>query len=118
MVEALPRRAQYFELTANRYPAKDSLESLKDVRIRAQIRARIIRAEGGNYGKHRRLDGDFLELKENKGPGYRIYLGEEGRSLFLILTIGDKSSQSKDIKLARQYWMTHKQRKQGVAHAT
>lgn len=116
MPEAHPRIAQYFELTTDDYPAKNA-EAKLEMKIRALIRGRIVRAELGNYGKHRRLDGDFLELKEMKGPGYRVYLGEEGRTLLIILLVGDKSVQAKDIKLARSYWAMHKQRKRRSDHA-
>jgi putative addiction module killer protein len=60
---------------------------------------------------HRRLDGDFLELIADFGPGYRIYLGEDGPILIVILVIGDKSTQPSDIKEARSYWQAHKARK-------
>jgi putative addiction module killer protein len=118
MPEAVQRRAEYFELTPNVYPAKQDLDGLKDVKARAQVRTRLVRAELGNYGDHRRLDGDLLELREDKGPGYRVYLGEEGTKLILILAVGDKSGQDKDIKRAREYWAMHKSRKRRPGHAT
>lgn len=117
MPEAVQRSAEYFELSLNVYPAKQELDALKNVSIRAQIRKRIVRAELGNYGDHRRLDGDLLELREDKGPGYRVYLGEEGRILLLILAVGDKSGQARDIERAREYWALHKQRKRRAGHA-
>lgn len=118
MPEAIQRSAEFFELAKDEYPAKNDLTGLKDSKIRAQVAKRIIRAELGNYGKYRRLDGDLVELKEDKGPGFRIYLGEEGRVLLIILVIGDKNDQTHDIKMARHYWAIYKLKKRRHDHAT
>jgi putative addiction module killer protein len=116
MPEAIRRTAEFFDLGNGNYPARHQHLGLKDRKVRAHVGKRIIRAELGNYGKHRRLDGDLLELKEDKGPGFRIYLGEEGQTLLIIVVIGDKSNQSRDIDTARQYWAIHKQRKRRASH--
>ncbi len=42
-------------------------------------------------------------------PSYRIYFGKESRKIYLLLCGGDKSTQSKDIKQAQEYWNDHKQ---------
>jgi len=47
--------------------------------------------------------GDGLsELRIDTGPGYRVYYTRCGKTLFLLLCAGDKSTQRKDIKRARQ----------------
>ena len=38
------------------------------------------------------------------GPGYRIYYGEWGRTLVILLVAGDKSTQRSDIQTAKAYW--------------
>lgn len=38
------------------------------------------------------------------GPGYRVYYAREGRTVYLLLSGGDKSSQDKDIKAAIEMW--------------
>lgn len=38
------------------------------------------------------------------GPGYRIYFGQGGATLVLLLVGGSKGTQAKDIRLAKQYW--------------
>ncbi len=55
----------------------------------------------GNYGEHRFLSGGPFELKINYGKGYRVYCGERGVNIVVVLSGGDKSSQSKDIAKAQ-----------------
>ncbi len=52
------------------------------------------------------------ELRIHYGPGYRVYYGKEGQQVFLLLCGGDKSTQSKDIKKAKDYLKDHKRRHQ------
>jgi putative addiction module killer protein len=44
------------------------------------------------------------ELKIDYGPGYRIYFGQIGSKIILLLCGGDKSTQEKDILTAKEYW--------------
>jgi len=94
----------------------DDLAALRDRVSRNRLMQRIQRAEAGNYGEHRRLAADFLELIADFGPGYRIYAGEDGDKLIIILVVGDKSTQASDIQEARAYWGLYKSRK-GARHA-
>ena len=42
------------------------------------------------------------ELRLFFGAGYRIYYMQQGNQLVILLCAGDKSTQVKDIKLAKQ----------------
>ena len=44
------------------------------------------------------------ELRFFFGSGYRVYFGEDGDKIVIILIGGDKSSQSRDIQKAQTYW--------------
>ncbi len=46
--------------------------------------------------------------QEPKPKGYRIYYGLEEQTVILLLCGGDKSSQAKDIEMAKQNWKTFK----------
>jgi putative addiction module killer protein len=52
-----------------------------------------------------------LELRLAFGPGYRIYGAREGTSIALLLCGGDKSSQRRDIAMARDYYENYRSRK-------
>ncbi|WP_266157711.1 type II toxin-antitoxin system RelE/ParE family toxin [Dyella silvatica] len=41
-------------------------------------------------------------LRIDYGPGYRLYIAKEGKTIYLLLNGGDKSSQSKDIAKAKK----------------
>ena len=60
---------------------------------------RIDRAGLGNLGDHKYFDG-IGEMRIDYGPGYRVYFVQEGRSIVLLLSGGDKSTQEKDIQKA------------------
>jgi putative addiction module killer protein len=47
----------------------------------------------------------YSEFRFDFGPGYRIYFAEMGDVIVILLCGGDKGSQKKDIKIAKQYWL-------------
>ncbi|MBN2690206.1 MAG: type II toxin-antitoxin system RelE/ParE family toxin [Gammaproteobacteria bacterium] len=80
------------------------LESLKDKTVRYRIKERLDRIALGNLGDFKRINGSLGELRCNFGAGYRIYYGEIGRKIVLLLCCGSKSTQKRDIKQAMKYW--------------
>lgn len=76
------------------------IDALEDRVGRARILVRVERLIAGNPGKHRNLTDGVAELKIESGPGYRVYYAQRGMRLLLLLAGGDKSSQSRDIRLA------------------
>jgi putative addiction module killer protein len=80
---------------------RDWINTLKDRAARARVQVRVDRLAHGNPGQHRRLAGGLVELKVDVGPGYRVYYTERGNELIVLLAGGDKSSQQKDIELAK-----------------
>jgi putative addiction module killer protein len=43
-------------------------------------------------------------LKIDFGPGYRVYYGEDGPRIVVLLVGGDKGSQDRDIENAKEFW--------------
>jgi putative addiction module killer protein len=78
------------------------LRGLADRRARAKIAARIDRLAHGNPGDAAPVGEGVSELRIHFGPGYRVYFVARGRAVVILLCGGDKSSQAKDIKTAKQ----------------
>ena len=81
---------------------KNWLSGLKDNQARSNIIIRLQRIEEGNFGNIRSLGDKLEEIKFKVGPGYRIYFTRKDNRIILLLQGGDKSSQKRDIKLAKQ----------------
>jgi putative addiction module killer protein len=50
-------------------------------------------------------------LRIHHGPGYRVYFVKRGEVLFVLLCGGDKSSQAKDIVIAKRLAAELKERR-------
>lgn len=85
------------------------LNSLKDLRVKMAISARIRRAENGNFGDHKSVGDGVYEMRIDKGQGYRVYYAQKGEITYLLICGGDKSSQQRDIEQAKILWRHLKQ---------
>ncbi|MBD2200297.1 MULTISPECIES: type II toxin-antitoxin system RelE/ParE family toxin [Calothrix] len=85
-------------------------DSLRDRRAKAKIRARLDRVEEGNLGDYKSVGDGVFELKIDYASGYRIYFGQEGSAIIILLCGGDKSTQDKDITKAKKYWQDYRSR--------
>lgn len=81
---------------------KDWLTALADLQGKARIIARIKRLAAGNPGKVEPVGNGISEMKIDFGPGYRLYFKRTGKEILLLLCGGDKSTQAKDIKKAKE----------------
>ena len=84
------------------------LDGLKDMTGRALIRKRIARVEEGNFGDHCFVGTGVWEIRIHFGPGYRVYYGEDGPIVVLLLCGGDKGAQKKDIRKAQELWAEYR----------
>lgn len=76
------------------------LDSLRDVKGRARVLARIERLAAGNPGDVQPVGEGVSELRIDYGPGYRVYFIKRGQTLIILLAGSDKSTQARDIKTA------------------
>lgn len=88
----------------------DWLADLRDARARAKLEIRFRRVSLGIFGDIKPVGEGVLELREDIGPGYRVYIGRHGVALVILLCGGDKRSQDADIKRAKEYWLDWKRR--------
>lgn len=77
------------------------------------VTAAIARIETGNLGDVKPVGQGVSERRIPFGPGYRLYFGQDGEKLVVLLTGGTKKRQSKDIEQAQAYWADYKKRKKG-----
>jgi putative addiction module killer protein len=75
---------------------------LRDGRARALIASRLDRLAYGQVGDVRNIGDGVSELRIHYGPGYRIYFAKRGNAVIVLLCGGDKGSQTRDIKRAKQ----------------
>ncbi|WP_347566275.1 type II toxin-antitoxin system RelE/ParE family toxin [Scytonema sp. UIC 10036] len=80
------------------------------IQARAKIRNRLKRVESGNLGNYRSVGEGVCELKVDYGSGYRVYFGQIGTTVILLLCGGDKSTQEQDINKAKEYWKDYEKR--------
>jgi putative addiction module killer protein len=92
----------------------DWLASLKDLKARARIAARLDRLSLGSFGDCKPLREGVSELRIDWGPGYRVYYAMLGRTCVLLLCGGDKRRQASDIKRAIEYLEDFKERTRSI----
>jgi putative addiction module killer protein len=74
--------------------------STLDAQAALRVSTALLRLELGNTSNIKWFEG-LGEYRINWGPGYRIYLVQEGKRLIILIGGGDKSTQKTDIKKAK-----------------
>jgi putative addiction module killer protein len=92
-----------FKTSSGHEPYTEWFETL-EISVQARILSRLERVEFGHYGDFKNLKDGVNELRFIVHKGYRIYFGENGKTIVILLVGGDKDSQNKDIQKAKEYW--------------
>jgi putative addiction module killer protein len=87
------------------------LSALRDQKAKARILARLRSATLGNFGDCEPVGEGISEMRIHVGAGYRVYYTRTGTTVYLLLTGGIKSSQKKDIVLAKRIALEFKEKK-------
>ncbi len=109
-MDATPREILVYEDANGLAPFTEWLLKLRDKAAAAKIDIRIERIRLGNFGYVEPVGEGVRELKIDFGPGYRVYFGQMGSRLVILLCGGDKKSQTKDIAKAKEFWRDFKER--------
>ena len=83
-----------------------------NVQAAAKVAVARLRMEAGNTSNIKWFAG-IGEYRINWGPGYRIYLAQDGEELIILFGGGTKKTQPKDIERAKVLHQAYKQRKRG-----
>ncbi len=70
-----------------------------------RLRAQIDRAAHANFGDWKSLADakGVFEMRENYGPGYRIFYGVIDRKIILLLAGSTKKDQNRAVAKAKMY---------------
>ncbi len=91
-------------------PFTEWLQGVRDKEAQARIRIRLRRVQAGNFGDSEPVGEGVIELRVHVGAGYRVYCGRHGKSVVILLSGGDKSTQAADIRWAKVLWLEWKRR--------
>ncbi|MFM6107771.1 MAG: type II toxin-antitoxin system RelE/ParE family toxin [Sphaerospermopsis kisseleviana] len=94
-------------------PYQEWFDSL-DAQAAAKVTAAKSRLELGNTSKVKWFDG-IGEYKIDWGPGYRIYLAQDGKQLIVLFGGGTKKNQQSDINRAKELYQEYKRRKKEIS---
>ena len=74
---------------------------MRDKQAQAKLRVRLKRLEAGVFGDCEPVGDGVLELREHMGAGHRVYFGQHGQSIVILLCGGSKKTQAADTRRQR-----------------
>src|SRR5882724_3279601 len=84
-----------------------------DPQAAAMVMVATGRLADGNTSNVKPVGQGAAELRIDRGPGYRIYFGWDGKVVVILLGGGTKRRQQNDIESALRRWRDYKSRKSG-----
>ncbi|KRR21180.1 addiction module antitoxin RelB [Bradyrhizobium lablabi] len=78
------------------------LSKLADERAKIKIVSRVARLRFGNAGDVKPVGEGVSEMRIHHGPGYRVYYKQTNKTIIVMLCGGDKSTQEKDVRRAKE----------------
>ena len=82
-----------------------------DVQASAKVATAIVRMELGNLSNVKWIGKGLGEYRIDWGPGYRLYLTQDGDQLVILFVGGTKKRQQADIRQATTLLDEYKSRK-------
>ncbi len=84
------------------------ITKLRDERAKTRILIQLDRLRLGLEGDWKPVGEGVFEMRIFVGKGYRVYFAREGKTVVILLCGGDKSTQRRDIDLAKSYWQEYR----------
>lgn len=106
-------RLQEYLDTAGRNRYREWFNAL-EVAAATKVTVALERLAQGNKSSVKPLVEGVSEYRIDWGPGYRIYLGQDGERLVVLHGGGSKKRQNRDIEEAKAAWREYKQRKRAT----
>lgn len=103
-MEIIQRVIEYYATGNGKAPYRDWFNSIKNGEMQAVIDTRIARVRAGNFGDCYPVGDGVYELRIHVHSGFRIYFGQVGNKIVLLLFGGIKKTQNRDIAKAKLYW--------------
>jgi putative addiction module killer protein len=84
------------------------LAKLRDPQAKARVLVQLDRLALGLPGDWKPVGEGVCELRIFVGKGHRVFFAHDGKTVVVLLCGGDKSTQDRDIELAKSYWREHR----------
>ena len=98
------KSVHYYVKENGRAPFLEWINNL-DMKQQVIVDRYIQRVAQGGAGKSvKNLKDGVFEIKIPYSSGLRVYFGEDRKKIILLLIGGDKKTQNRDIKKAKEYW--------------
>ena len=82
-------------------PFSKWIESLRSSRAKARVFDKLDRMERGNLSNSKPVGNGVHEVRINYEKGYRLYFGNDGQEIIVLLCGSHKGDQDKEIKNAK-----------------
>ncbi len=105
----MPYRIRELLLEDGRSPYAEWFSAM-EATVAAKVTVAMTRMEQGNLSDVEWFRG-IGEYRIDWGPGYRIYLVREGRTVIILLGGGTKKRQQRDNEQAIELWKAYKRKK-------
>src|SRR5262249_6256695 len=96
--------------SSGRRPFAEWFDQL-DPQAAAKVTIAMTRIGLDNFSNAKSVGGGISEYRIDFGPGYRIYFGQDGADIVILVGGGTKKRQQQDIVVAQSRWADYKRRK-------
>jgi putative addiction module killer protein len=96
-----------YQTAAGVEPFNEWLKALEET-VQAKVDAYVIRVASGLTRNVKSVGSGVFEIKIDFGPGYRVYFGQSGTKIIVLLLGGTKRRQNQDIQQAIDYWKDYR----------